>query len=67
MQKFAVCTSVFACRRHVDRVTDKEIEIAHKLGQEILEDEEMLVEASDICGELDWYVIHHALNSMDGQ
>ena len=34
---------------------DKEIEIIHELAQRILEYEEMLVAASDVCAELDWY------------
>jgi len=33
--------------------TDKEIEIVHELGQAVLQAEEMLKCASDICGELD--------------
>lgn len=32
---------------------DKEIEIIYKLGQEVLEFENMLTEASEVCGELD--------------
>lgn len=32
---------------------DKEIEIIHELGQRILEQETMLNQASDACGELD--------------
>lgn len=33
---------------------DREIEIAHELGQRILVAEELLGQISDICGELDW-------------
>ena len=36
--------------------TDKEIEIIHELGQRMLEQETMLNQASDACGELDWSV-----------
>ena len=32
---------------------DKEIEIIHDLGQQVLEQETMLNKASDACGELD--------------
>lgn len=35
-----------------DRI-DKEIEIIHELAQSVLEYEELLTTASDICGELD--------------
>lgn len=34
-------------------MTDKEIEIIYKLGQEVLEFEEVLIRASELCGELD--------------
>ncbi len=34
---------------------DKEIEIIHDLGQEVLRYEDMLNSASDICGDLDRY------------
>ena len=34
---------------------DREIEIVHGLGQRVLQQEIMLNEASDICGELDRY------------
>ena len=34
-------------------VTDKEIEIIYKLGQDVLEFEEVLIRASELCGELD--------------
>lgn len=33
--------------------TDKEIDIIHELGQQVLEQETMLNQASDACGELD--------------
>lgn len=32
---------------------DKEIEIIHELGERVLEQENMLNQASDACGELD--------------
>ena len=32
---------------------DKEIEIIHELGQRVLEQEKMLNQTSDACGELD--------------
>ena len=32
---------------------DKEIEIVHELGERVLEQETMLNQASDVCGELD--------------
>ena len=35
--------------------TDKEIEIVHELGQDVLRYEDMLNSASEICGELDRY------------
>lgn len=35
---------------------DKEIEIVHELGQQVLLREDLLVSASDICGELDRHV-----------
>ena len=34
-------------------ILEKEIEIIHQLGQRILEQETMLNQASDACGELD--------------
>lgn len=34
-------------------ICDYEIEIAHDLAQKVLEHEKLLIEASDICGELD--------------
>lgn len=34
-------------------ICDREIEISHDLAQKVLEKENLLVEASDICGELD--------------
>lgn len=37
-----------------DHASDKEIEIIHDLGQQVLSLEKMLNLASDICGELDW-------------
>jgi DNA mismatch repair protein MSH5 len=37
--------------------TEKEIEIVYDLAQKVLQYEGMLVEASDICGELDRYEI----------
>ena len=37
-----------------------EIEIVYELAQKILMYETMLVEASDICGELDRFVIHQS-------
>ena len=39
---------------HVKYPQDKEIEIIHELGQEILNYESMLSSTSDVCGELDW-------------
>lgn len=33
--------------------TDKEIEIIYRLGQEVLDYEDVLVHASELCGELD--------------
>ena len=36
--------------------TDKEIEIIHELGQQVLVTERLLCDASDVCGELDWFV-----------
>ncbi|KAL8972895.1 MAG: hypothetical protein Q9183_000284 [Haloplaca sp. 2 TL-2023] len=36
-------------------ICDKEIEIVHKLGQEVLKFEDFLTKASEICGELDRY------------
>lgn len=35
---------------------DKEIEIVHELGQQVLTNEEMLNVVSEVCGELDRYV-----------
>lgn len=32
---------------------DREIEIIYRLGQEVLQYEDLLTKASDICGELD--------------
>lgn len=37
------------------RDTEKEIEIVYDLAQKVLQYEEMLIQASDICGELDGY------------
>lgn len=36
---------------------EKEIEIVYKLAQDILTYEKMLVDASNICGEIDRYTI----------
>lgn len=35
-------------------IADREIEIVHDLGQEILKYEDLLSTTSDICAELDW-------------
>lgn len=35
-------------------IADREIEIVHELGQEILKYGDILIAASDICAELDW-------------
>lgn len=35
---------------------EKEIEIVYDLAQKVLQYENVLVEASDICGEIDWFV-----------
>jgi len=35
------------------KMSDKEIEMVHDLAQRVLEYEELLTAASDICGELD--------------
>lgn len=36
-------------------IVDREIEIVHELGQEVLKYEDILSSTSDICAELDWY------------
>ncbi|EFE30269.1 DNA mismatch repair protein Msh5, putative [Trichophyton benhamiae CBS 112371] len=41
-------------------ICEKEIEIVYKLAQDILIYEKMLVEASDICGEIDSHMLHEA-------
>lgn len=33
---------------------DREIEIIHELAQKVLEYEEILIQVSDVCGQLDW-------------
>ena len=38
---------------HPSTIIDKEIEIVHELGLEVLKYEDTLNSASDICGELD--------------
>ena len=44
---------------------DKEIEIIHELGQRVLEQEKMLNQTSDACGELDrWAITHIMLPSL---
>ena len=40
---------------------DQEIDIVHELGQQILAQEEMLKEASDLCGELDRWELKTSL------
>lgn len=46
-------------------IADKEIEIIHELGQRVLEQEKMLNQASDACGELDrWAITHISLLSL---
>lgn len=35
-------------------IADREIEIVHELGQEMLKYEDFLSSTSDICAELDW-------------
>lgn len=42
--------------RMLTRSLDREIEIIYDLAQRILQHEVMLSTASDVCGELDWYV-----------
>ncbi|KAI4088531.1 MAG: hypothetical protein LQ339_008707 [Xanthoria mediterranea] len=37
-------------------ICDKEIEIIYKLGQDVLEFEEVLIRASELCGELDSFL-----------
>lgn len=39
---------------HIKPLQDKEIEIIHELGQEVLKYESTLCSTSEICGELDW-------------
>ena len=34
-------------------ISDREIEISHELAQHVLEREALLIDISDICGELD--------------
>lgn len=34
-------------------ISDREIEITHELAQHVLEYEALLIQASDVCGELD--------------
>lgn len=36
---------------------EKEIEIVYELAQRVLQFEDVLVEASDICGQIDRYVL----------
>lgn len=37
-------------------LAEKEIEIVYDLAQKVLQYENVLIEASDICGEIDWFV-----------
>ncbi|KAJ5752620.1 DNA mismatch repair protein MutS core [Penicillium odoratum] len=39
-------------------ICEKEIEIVYDLAQKVLQYESVLIEASDICGEIDWFVTH---------
>lgn len=39
--------------RLIDCIEEKEIEITYGLAQQVLENETMLLEASEACGELD--------------
>ncbi|EEP81051.1 predicted protein [Uncinocarpus reesii 1704] len=41
-------------------ICEKEIEIVYELAQNILSYEEMLIEASDVCGEIDRHLLHEA-------
>ena len=50
MNLFASCAN--SCSND-QWATDKEIEIIYKLGQEVLDYEDVLVHASELCGELD--------------
>lgn len=49
-------------------LTEREIEIVHDLGQQVLAHEEMLNAVSDVCGELDWYdfALHSFCPLVDG-
>ena len=67
MRNLEISTGLFAVRvEQLDTsyyaslliwIAEKEIEIVYDLAQRVLEYEDMLVEASDICGELDRYSI----------
>lgn len=41
------------CEANDAALADREIEIIYKLGQDILQYEDLLTRASDVCGELD--------------
>lgn len=54
---FSIWKSTFAVPTDNITRSDREIEIIHELAQEILKYETMLCTVSDICGEIDWYVL----------
>lgn len=47
--------SLVGTNYHDNKTLDREIEIVHDLGQQVLKFEDMLSLTSDICGELDRY------------
>ncbi len=46
-----------------DLISDREIEISHELAQYVLGYEELMIECSDICGELDRQVTRAYIES----
>lgn len=53
MDLFVVKTIVFLFAITTNYSIEKEIEIVYELAQRVLQHEQMLLEASDICGQID--------------
>lgn len=60
----SICGTLGSAYRSLatNRITDREIEIIHGLGQDVLQYEDLLNSISDICGEVDSYVGYISLS-----
>lgn len=51
---YVVSWKLSTASEHAKSCEDREIEIIHELAQKVLEYEEILIQVSDVCGQLDW-------------